>query len=124
MSSVLVYRLLFMFTDCSCPVKTWPETLRTLTYPRPVGGGGGGVCTPPLRFIEDSEMGGARRRVFTRLTPHVFATFVKNSTQGHARSGDQVRSSDATRAGKSCRSAVLIGDKLMSFGDKFLVGFP
>ena len=65
--------------------------------PRPAAGG---VWTPPppLRFFEDSENTAELRAAgFSPTVPHIFsATFVKISTQGHVRSGHQVRSNDAT----------------------------
>ena len=65
--------------------------------PRPAGGGGGRL-NAPLRFFEDSENTVTRSAAgfSPTLRPIFSATFVKISTQGHVRSGHQVRSSDPT----------------------------
>ena len=64
--------------------------------PRPAGGAF--ERPPPLRFFEDSEKTAARSAAgFSPTLPPIFsATFSKISTQGHVRSGHQVRSSDPT----------------------------
>ena len=68
---------------------------------RPAGGGGGCLNTSPLRFSADSKKTAA---VLTYLIPHLFATFVKVSILGLARSGHQVRSSDHTYLTKKLQS--------------------
>ena len=59
----------------------------------------GGVWTPlPLRFFADSRKTAARSAAgfSPTLSPIFLASFVKVSILGHARSGNQVRSSDHT----------------------------
>ena len=59
---------------------------------------GAGCLNTPLRFFADSKKTAARSAAgfSPTLSPILFATFVKVSILGHARSGHQVRSSDHT----------------------------
>ena len=73
-----------------------PPPVRVLT--RALLGGGAFERPPPLRFFDASENTAARSAAgfSPTLPPISSATFVKNSTQCHVRSGHQVRSSDPT----------------------------
>ena len=84
--------------------EAWEISRSAENQPKPPPGRGltrallGGAFERPLRFFEDSEKTAARSAAgFSPTLPPIFsATFVKNSTQCHMRSGHQVRSSDPT----------------------------
>ena len=79
----------------------WPQRslkVRNLFYLNLRRAGGCLNTPPPLRFFADSKKTAARSAAefSPTLSPIFFATFVKVSILGHARSGHQVRSSDHT----------------------------
>ena len=84
------------------PLKTWSgpryQKLRSWVLDTLTRALLGEAFECPLRFIEDSENMAARSTAgFSPTWPPIFsAAWVKILTQGHARSGHQVRSSEPT----------------------------